>query len=250
MALLEVKGLYKSFTDTPVLKGIDLTVNQGDVIAILGPSGSGKTTLLRCLNYLEIADQGSLVFAGNTYDMAHTSKQDITKIRSKTGFVFQNYNLFKNMTILDNVTLGLTVARKRNKQEANKIGIALLDKVGLENRYDRYPHQLSGGQQQRVAIARALATNPEIIYFDEPTSALDPELINEVLTVMKDLAQEGITMMVVTHEMDFAKNVSNRVIFMEHGAIVEQGPSEKVFNHPQNERTREFLKIENNRNKV
>lgn len=247
MALLEIHNIHKKFDQLDVLKGVDITVNKGDVIAVLGPSGSGKTTLLRCINYLEKADQGTMVFGGKTYDLANTSKKDIAMIRKKTGFVFQNYNLFNNKTALQNVTLGLTVARKMDKAKAEQIGKEMLDKVGLSDRYDYYPAQLSGGQQQRVAIARALAPNPEIIYFDEPTSALDPELIGEVLAVMKNLAEEGMTMIVVTHEMSFAQNVSTETIFMENGVIVEEGPSKEFFAHPKQERTREFLRMENNR---
>lgn len=247
MALLEVKDIHKSFEGHSVLNGMDLTVEKGDVIAVLGPSGSGKTTLLRCINYLAKADKGTMIFDGKTYDLAHTSKKDISEVHKKTGFVFQNYNLFNNKTALENVTLGLMVARKMNKEEAEKIGKEMLDKVGLSDKYNRYPVQMSGGQQQRVAIARALAANPDIIYFDEPTSALDPELIGEVLLVMKQLAEEGMTMVVVTHEMSFAKNVSSRTIFMDGGVIVEEGPSKEFFENPRQERTREFLRIEDNR---
>ena len=250
MALLEVKNIKKSFDEHVVLNGIDIEVDKGDVIAILGPSGSGKTTLLRCINYLATADEGTLVFDGKEYDLANTDKKDIAKIREQTGFVFQGYNLFTNKTALQNVTLGLTVSRKMPKEEANRIGKEMLDKVGLQDRYDRYPNQLSGGQQQRVAIARALAYNPKIIYFDEPTSALDPELIGEVLEVMQNLAKEGVTMMVVTHEMEFAKNVSNKVIFMEGGVVVEEGNSLEVFNNPKKERTREFLRMESDHSHI
>ncbi len=245
MALLEIRNIHKAFDGVGVLKGVDLTVNKGDVIAILGPSGSGKTTLLRCINYLETADQGTMVFGGKEYDLAHTSKKDIAAIRRRTGFVFQNYNLFRNKTALQNVTLGLTVVRKINKAEADRIGREMLKRVGMEGKENSYPIQLSGGQQQRVAIARALAADPEIIYFDEPTSALDPELIGEVLNVMRKLAEEGMTMIVVTHEMSFAKDVSSHVIFMEGGNIVEEGSSKEFFENPKKERTREFLRMEN-----
>ena len=239
---MEIRELRKSFGANTVLKGIDLTVEKGDVIAILGPSGSGKTTLLRCINFLEKSDSGTMVFDNETYDLGHMRKADIAAIRKNTAFVFQNYNLFANLTALGNVTLGLTSARKMDKEKARQIGMEMLDKVGLSDRADYYPIQLSGGQQQRVAIARALATNPEIIYFDEPTSALDPELIGEVLTVMRQLAEDGMTMLVVTHELSFAENVSSRVIFMENGSIVEQGPSKEFFANPREQRTREFLK--------
>ncbi len=244
MALLEIKNIHKSFDQLTVLDGVDITVNQGDVVAVLGPSGSGKTTLLRCINYLETADDGEMVFDGKNYSLASATKKEIQDIRKKTGFVFQNYNLFANKTALQNVTLGLTSARKMKKEEAEQIGMEMLKKVGMEERADYYPSQLSGGQQQRVAIARALATNPEIIYFDEPTSALDPELIGEVLNVMRDLAKEGRTMIVVTHEMTFARDVSNKTIFMDQGKIVEQGPSKEFFANPKMERTKEFLRLE------
>ena len=239
---MEIKKLTKSFGTNRVLSGIDLTIKKGDVIAILGPSGSGKTTLLRCINFLEKSDSGTMVFDGLDYDLGHMRNADIAAIRKKTGFVFQNCNLFANLTALGNVTLGLTTARKMDKEKARAIGMEMLEKVGLADHADYYPIQLSGGQQQRVAIARALAANPEIIYFDEPTSALDPELIGEVLSVMKQLAEDGMTMLVVTHELSFAENVSNRVIFMENGNIVEQGPSKEFFANPREQRTREFLK--------
>ena len=239
---MEIRELRKSFGANTVLKGIDLTVEKGDVIAILGPSGSGKTTLLRCINFLEKSDSGTMIFDNETYDLGHMRKADIAAIRKNTAFVFQNYNLFANLTALGNVTLGLTSASKMDKEKARQIGMEMLDKVGLSDRADYYPIQLSGGQQQRVAIARALATNPEIIYFDEPTSALDPELIGEVLAVMRQLAEDGMTMLVVTHELSFAENVSSRVIFMENGSIVEQGPSKEFFASPREQRTREFLK--------
>lgn len=247
MSVLEIKDIHKSFGLLNVLNGVNLSVHKGDVIAILGPSGSGKTTLLRCINFLETADQGKMVFDEKEYDFASMHKNDIRDIRKKTGFVFQNYNLFANKTALQNVMLGLTSARKMDKKQAEKIGLEMLRKVGMEDRASHYPSQLSGGQQQRVAIARALATNPEIIYFDEPTSALDPELIGEVLNVMRELANEGMTMIVVTHEMSFAKEVSNHVIFMEGGKIIEQGTSKEFFENPKQERTREFLRLENTR---
>ena len=249
MSVLEIKDIHKSFGSLNVLDGVNLSVHKGDVIAILGPSGSGKTTLLRCINFLETADHGKMVFDEKEYDLASMHKNDIRDIRKKTGFVFQNYNLFANKTALQNVMLGLTSARKMDKKQAEKIGLEMLRKVGMEDRASHYPSQLSGGQQQRVAIARALATNPEIIYFDEPTSALDPELIGEVLNVMRELANEGMTMIVVTHEMSFAKEVSNHVIFMEGGKIIEQGTSKEFFENPKQERTREFLRLENTRSR-
>ncbi len=242
MSMLEIRGLRKSFGGLAVLKGINLDVGKGDVVAILGPSGSGKTTLLRCLNFLETADAGTYCFDGETFSLGSMKKQDIAKIRRKTAFVFQNFNLFANRTALGNVTEGLITARKMPKAEAERIGREALDKVGLSDRYDYYPEQLSGGQQQRVAIARALATEPEIIFFDEPTSALDPELIGEVLNVMRQLAREGMTMLVVTHEISFARQVSNQVVFMENGAVLEAGDSGAFFASPKEERTREFLR--------
>jgi len=242
MPMLEVRDIRKTFGDLKVLNGVDISVEKGDVVAILGPSGSGKTTLLRCINFLEIADSGELIFDGEHFQLGHVSRRDIARLRKKTAFVFQNYNLFLNKTALQNVTEGLIVARKMPRELANEIGRKALDKVGLSDRYDYYPSQLSGGQQQRVAIARALATDPEIIFFDEPTSALDPELIGEVLAVMRQLAEEGMTMLVVTHEMGFARNVSSKVIFMEDGVVVEGGPSKQFFENPKEERTRAFIR--------
>ena len=241
--MLTIQRLCKSFDGHPVLKDVDLTVNKGDVIAIIGQSGGGKTTLLRCMNFLETADAGTIEFDGESFDLARISKRDIEKIREKTAFVFQSYNLFRNKTALKNVMLGLTVARKMPKKQAEETARAALAKVGLADKADSYPNALSGGQQQRVAIARALATEPEIIYFDEPTSALDPELTVEVLSVMRALAEEGMTMLVVTHEMNFARNVSTKVIFMENGSVVEEGPSAEVFEHPREARTRAFLRM-------
>ena len=239
--MLEVKQIRKSFGDLAVLKQVDLQVNKGDVVAILGPSGSGKTTLLRCLNFLENADGGEMDFDGEHVSLGHVSKKDAARLRKKTAFVFQNYNLLRNKTALENVTEGLIIGRKMPKAEAVQIGRQALEKVGLSDREDSYPSQLSGGQQQRVAIARAIATKPEIIYFDEPTSALDPELTGEVLAVMRTLAEEGQTLLVVTHEMGFAQNVSNQVVFMEHGVVVESGDSYSFFHSPREERTRSFL---------
>ncbi|GFH97139.1 putative amino-acid import ATP-binding protein YxeO [Lachnospiraceae bacterium] len=240
--MVQARNITKSFQTQVVLRGVDLSVEKGDVVAILGPSGSGKTTLLRCLNFLETADGGTLEFDGETFRMGHVSRKDIARLRKKTAFVFQNYNLFSNKTALQNVTEGLIVGRGMDREQAREIGRRALDKVGLSDRYDYFPHQLSGGQQQRVGIARALATDPEIIYFDEPTSALDPELIGEVLTVMKQLAEEGMTMLVVTHEMGFARNVSNKVVFMEDGRVLEQAGSREFFDNPREERIRAFLR--------
>ncbi len=239
--MLTVKQVKKSFDGVEILKGVDLSVEKGDVVAILGPSGAGKTTLLRCINFLEHADEGELIFDGEHIDFAKASKKEIAAIRKKTAFVFQGFNLFANKTALENVTEGLIVARKMPKGKAVEIGKAALDKVGLSDRYDYYPDQLSGGQQQRVAIARAIATEPEIIYFDEPTSALDPELTIEVLEVMRKLAAEGRTMLVVTHEIRFARNVSTKVVLMEQGQVVEAGETQQIFENPREERTRDFL---------
>jgi len=239
--MISVTNLEKSFHNQKILKGVSFDIEKGDVVAILGPSGSGKTTLLRCLNFLEKSEKGTLVFDGTEYDLAHMDKNHINEIRKKTAFVFQNFNLFANKTVLENVTIGLTVARKIHKDEATKIAKKVITKVGLSEKLNSYPDQLSGGQQQRVAIARALALNPEIIYFDEPTSALDPELIGEVLSVIKELANEGMTMLVVTHEMNFAKNISNKVFFMDEGIIIENKKTKDFFNNPSNERVKNFI---------
>ncbi len=246
MALLTVKDLHKSFDGNEVLRGVDLTVDKGDVVSILGPSGSGKTTLLRCINFLEKADQGKISFDEKEYDLSAMTKNDISDIRKKTGFVFQNYNLFANKTALHNVTLGLTSARKVPTKEAAEKAMSVLKKVGMAEYADYYPSQLSGGQQQRVAIARALATDPEIIYFDEPTSALDPQLTAEVLEVMRKLASEGMTMIVVTHELSFAKEVSTHVVFMADGKVVEEGTGAEFFENPKEDRTKEFLRLTKN----
>ncbi|MBQ9494611.1 MAG: amino acid ABC transporter ATP-binding protein [Treponema sp.] len=240
--MLEVSNIKKSFGVQQVLDGIQFSVHKGDVVAIIGPSGSGKTTLLRCINFLEKADEGTMTFNGEIINFQTVSKKDILRLRKKTAFVFQDYNLFRNKTALQNVTEGLIVVRRMKKAAAEKIGMKMLEKVGLAEKAMQYPQQLSGGQQQRVAIARALATSPEIIYFDEPTSALDPELIGEVLEVMKNLAEEGMTMIVVTHELQFAEHVSSKVIFMENGVIVESAPSKEFFTHPKEARTKDFLK--------
>ena len=240
--MLEIKNIHKSFGDNEILKGVDLAIDKGDVVVILGPSGSGKTTLLRCINFLEKADQGHATFGDIQVDFQNVKKKDVHSIRQRVDFVFQNYNLFTNKTALENVTEGLIIGRKIPKTEAIEIGKKALDKVGLSEKYDAYPSQLSGGQQQRVGIARAVALNPDIILFDEPTSALDPELVGEVLQVMKNIAAEGTTMLVVTHEMGFAKDVANRVIFMDGGVVVEEGSPHDIFVNPKEERTKKFLK--------
>lgn len=240
--MIEIKNLHKRYDKTDVLKGINFTVNDGDVVAILGPSGSGKTTILRCMNFLVKADKGSIVFDGKEHDLANISHKEISEIRKKTGFVFQNYNLFLNKTVLENVMTGLVIARKVPQEEAKKKAVEALEKVGMADRLDHYPSQLSGGQQQRVSIARALVYEPEVIYFDEPTSALDPELIGEVLTTMKQLAESGMTMVVVTHELSFAKNISNKVLFLDKGEVIENTDSKSFFENPTNDRVKQFLK--------
>ena len=239
--MLKVSDVYKSFGKTKVLKGISLEVKKGQVLAVIGPSGAGKTTLLRCLNFLESADSGSMDFDDLHVDLSKVSKKTMLQIRRKTAFVFQNYNLFANKTALENVMEGLIVSKKMKKEAARDLAEAALAKVGLADRADYYPSSLSGGQQQRVAIARAFALNPEVILFDEPTSALDPELIGEVLAVIRGLAEEGVTMVIVTHEMTFAREIADRVIFMEDGQIVEEGSPSQIFENPQEKRTREFL---------
>ena len=240
--LLQVENVRKSFGPLEVLKGVSLPVDRGDVVAILGPSGSGKTTLLRCVNLLERADGGTLTLAGGRFDRPRLSRRDAARLRRRTAFVFQSYNLFLNKTALENVAEGLITARKIPRAEALDAARRALDKVGMLDRADHYPSQLSGGQQQRAAIARAIAAQPEIIYFDEPTSALDPELTGEVLSVMRQLADEGMTMLVVTHELGFARTVSSRTVFMEGGVVVESGPSRQMFESPREERTRAFLR--------
>ncbi|MDQ0194935.1 amino acid ABC transporter ATP-binding protein [Paenibacillus wynnii] len=239
--MLEIKDIHKTFHKNEVLKGVSIKVEKGDVVVILGPSGSGKTTLLRCINFLERADRGEIIFDNLGVNIASATSGDITKIRKRTAFVFQNYSLFNNKTALENVTEGLIIARKIPKPKAIEIAKQSLDKVGLSDRYNYYPSMLSGGQQQRVGIARAIAVNPDVILFDEPTSALDPELIGEVLGVMKRLAKEGVTMVVVTHEMTFAQDVANHIVFMDKGVIVEEGNPKDFFSNPQEERTKQFL---------
>lgn len=240
--MLEIRDIHKAFGKNEILKGVNITVGKGDVVVVLGPSGSGKTTLLRCINFLERADHGSILLEGVETNCKTATKKEILHIRQKTAFVFQNYNLFKNKTALENVTEGLTVARKIPKEQANQTGLELLNKVGLSDKQNCYASQLSGGQQQRVAIARAMAVSPDVILFDEPTSALDPELVGEVLTVMKRLAKEGVTMLVVTHEMGFARDVAKKVVFMDGGNVVETGTPEEIFRAPKEERTQQFLK--------
>jgi ABC-type polar amino acid transport system ATPase subunit len=239
--MLKVDHIQKNFGTGDVLKGIDFQVEKGEVVAILGPSGSGKTTLLRCIAFLEKAESGIMQFDGRTVDLSRISKKDMHELRMHMGFVFQGFHLFRNMTVLENVMEGLTTARKVNRAEAEKIAREMIEKVGMSERIPFYPDQLSGGQQQRVAIARAIAINPDVILFDEPTSALDPELTGEVLDVMQKLAKEGTTMVVVTHEMGFARDVASRVVFMEDGMVVEEASAHDFFENPKMERTKQFL---------
>ncbi len=233
-----VKNLKKSFGDNHVLRGIDLSINEGEVVCIIGPSGSGKSTFLRCLNKLETATEGQILVD----DFEITDKKvNINHVRENIGMVFQNFNLFAHLSVLKNIMLAPVDLKKSNKADAEKHARELLERVGLSDKAESYPHQLSGGQQQRVAIARALAMKPDIMLFDEPTSALDPEMVGEVLAVMKELAKAGMTMVVVTHEMGFARDVADRVIFMDEGIIMEEGTPEEIFTNPQNERTQAFL---------
>ena len=243
-AILEIRSLQKSFADNHVLKDISLDVEPGNVVSIIGPSGSGKSTLLRCATFLETADGGDILYDGQyaVKDGVYASKADLTRFRTRYGLVFQNFNLFPHYSVLKNVSEA-PILHGQSKEEAQEYAVSLLKKMGLEGKENAYPYQLSGGQQQRVAIARALAMKPEILFFDEPTSALDPELTGEVLKVIRQLAEEKMTMVVVTHEMPFAKAVSNRVIFMDGGVIVEQGDPIAVFDHPKEERTKQFLSV-------
>ena len=235
--MIDIKGLYKSFGDLEVLKGIDLHIDPQQVVVIIGPSGSGKSTLLRCMNLLEVPTDGTIVVKG--HDITHGA--DINKVREEIGMVFQRFNLFPHMTVLDNIILAPVKVKGMSVEEASIIGRELLDRVGLLDKADAYPEQLSGGQQQRVAIARSLAMKPKMMLFDEPTSALDPEMVKEVLDVMKDLAVEGMTMAVVTHEMGFAREVGDRLIFVDGGKILEDGDPREIFENPRNERTKLFL---------
>lgn len=240
--MITFKNIHKSFGANEVLKGINASVPTGSVTVILGPSGSGKTTLLRSINFLEKADRGEIILDDLHLDVEKVTKQEIHEIRQRTAMVFQSYNLFKNKTALENIMEGLTVVKKMSKAVAKEKALIFLEKVGLGSKGDFYSHQLSGGQQQRVGIARALALNPDVILFDEPTSALDPELVGEVLEVMKKIAQEvNCTMIVVTHEIGFAREVADHVIFMDGGVIVEEGAPEKILVSPENERTKQFL---------
>lgn len=239
--MIELTHVKKSFGKNEILKDIHLTVNKGNVVVILGPSGSGKTTLLRCINFLERADGGELIIGDTHVDLHNAKKKEIYNIRKHTAFVFQNYNLFANMTALGNVMEGLVTARHVPKNEAREIAVEALKWVGLGDKLNHYPTQLSGGQQQRVGIARAVVLKPDVILFDEPTSALDPELVGETLNVIKNVAKKGITMIVVTHEMQFAEEVADKVVFMDQGVIVEEGTPDKIFYRPEHKRTKQFL---------
>nr|WP_288219231.1 amino acid ABC transporter ATP-binding protein [uncultured Acidaminococcus sp.] len=235
--MIKVEGLRKSYGDNEVLKGIDVTIAEQEVVVVIGPSGGGKSTFLRCLNYLEVPTAGSITFDG----IPLNGEANINEVRKEVGMVFQRFNLFPHMTVMDNLILAPMIVRHEKKEEAVEKAKLYLDKVGLLNKADAYPGSLSGGQQQRVAIARALCMKPKAMLFDEPTSALDPEMINEVLDVMKNLAQEGMTMVVVTHEMGFAREVGDRILFLDGGKILEQGDPTEFFAHPKNERARNFL---------
>ncbi|MFC5652505.1 amino acid ABC transporter ATP-binding protein [Paenibacillus solisilvae] len=244
--MIEVRSLTKSFGALEVLRGIDLNLDKGHVLVIIGPSGSGKTTLLRCMNALEMPSSGSIVIGKARLSFEPGLKprrSDVLALRKQSGMVFQSYHLFPHMTAVQNVMEGQITVKKRPKEEARAKAMALLAKVGLGDKGEAYPHQLSGGQQQRVGIARAMSIDPELLLFDEPTSALDPELVRDVLKVIRQLAAEGRTMMIVTHEMKFAREVADRIILMDEGAIIEEGPPEQLFNKPQQERTRQFLSM-------
>ena len=236
--MIRVNNLHKYFGDLEVLKGIDERVEQGEVVVVIGPSGSGKSTFLRCLNRLEEPTAGEIFI---DEQQINSAELDINQLRQETGMVFQHFNLFPHKNVLGNITLAPMKLKGISEEEAKEIAYDLLEKVGLQDKADAYPSQLSGGQKQRIAIARALAMQPKVMLFDEPTSALDPEMVGEVLDVMEDLADEGMTMVVVTHEMGFAREAGDRVLFMDHGIIVEEAPPEELFNHPQEERTKEFL---------
>ncbi|MBO0588685.1 amino acid ABC transporter ATP-binding protein [Sporosarcina sp. E16_8] len=238
--MIKTKNLHKSFGDLEVLKGIDLDVETGEVVVLIGVSGSGKSTLLRCLNFLEMPNEGEITIDGRQVDL---KKDDLSNVRAEVGMVFQHFNLFPHKTVLENVTEAPIIVKKMKKERAEKEARVILEKVGLSDKADVYPGKLSGGQKQRVAIARALAMEPKALLFDEPTSALDPELVGEVLQVMQDLANEGMTMVVVTHEMKFAKEVADRIVMLDEGCIIENADPHTFFNHSTNERTRQFLEM-------
>lgn len=239
--MIEIKNLKKSFNQNEVLRGINLSINDNEIVSIIGSSGGGKSTLLRCLNFLEHADSGTIRIGEVSVDCSNTNKKEIKNIISKSTMVFQNFNLFKNKTVLENIAEPLVINNKISKDQAREIALKYLAKVGLEGKKDEYPSKLSGGQQQRVGIARALVLNPQVILFDEPTSALDPELVSDVLKLIKEVADEKRTMIIVTHEMAFARDVSDKVVYMDKGEVVEQGSPEEIFSNPKEERTRQFL---------
>lgn len=239
--MIEVKNLSKKFNDNVVLDNVSLTINTGDVVGIIGPSGTGKSTLLRCINQLELPEQGEIILDGRSIQISKRNRRDILELRKSTGMVFQKFNLFEKKTALENVMEGLLVVRKKSKAEARRIAEEELERVGMSAWANHYPKHLSGGQQQRVAIARALAMKPQLLLLDEPTSALDPELVGEVLETIKKVAAEGFTMLLVSHEMNFVRHVANRVIFLDKGKIVEDGSPKEVFDNPKNQRTRDFF---------
>lgn len=239
--MIEIKSLYKSFGDLKVLKDINLNVKKGEIVAIIGPSGTGKSTLLRCINFLEEADKGKIRIGAIEVDVEKAAKKEIRELRQQTAMVFQSFNLFNNKTVLENIIEALIIVKKENKNQAVEKGLQILEKIGLKDKADSYPSKLSGGQQQRVGIGRAIALNPKVILFDEPTSALDPELVGEVLDLIRELAHEHMTMMIVTHEIAFAKEVPDTVVFMDEGRIVETGSPKEIFASPKNQRTEQFL---------
>ena len=239
--MIKIENLHKSFNELEVLKGVYLEVKRGEVVAVIGPSGTGKSTLLRCINYLEKPDKGIITIGDVTVDSANHTKKQVRDLRLKTAMVFQSYNLFKNMTVLQNVMEPLVTVKNVDKATAEKAALAMIEKVGLLDKKDQYPSKLSGGQQQRASIARAVVVDPDLMLFDKPTSALDPELVSEVLNVIKELAANHRTMLIVTHEMRFAREAADRIIFMDGGVIVEQGTPEEIFDHAQNPRTLKFL---------
>ena len=248
--MIEIKNIHKKFGKNEVLKGIDLDVKKGEVISIIGPSGTGKSTFLRCINCLENADNGSIKMDEKEVELRHIKLADKLWLRRNTAMVFQGFYLFNNKTVLRNITIGLTVVKKMSQKEADEKALEILKQIGLLDKKDEYPSSLSGGQQQRVAIGRALALDPKVLLFDEPTSALDPELVNEVLMLIKDLAKQHKTMIIVTHEISFARNVSDKVCFMDGGKIVEMGNAKDVIDNPQNERTKKFLNVLKNRDEL
>ena len=240
--MLQLDHIYKSYGDHHVLKDINLHVNQGDVVSLIGPSGTGKTTLLRTINYLEPADKGTITINGISVNTEKAKQSDIIKLRRQTAMVFQNYSLFRNKTVLENVTEGLTIVQGKSKEEAEEVAVREISRVGMADNVDKYPYQLSGGQQQRIGTARAMALDPSVILLDEPTSSLDPERSAEVMRILQNLAELGTTMLITTHEMEFAKNVSNKVVFMEGGHIVEEGSPDQIFHNSVEERTRQFVR--------